>query len=43
MELTYTADEEAFRLRIRDWIAKNQPQSEGRPGTEELRRWQRRL
>ncbi len=43
MELTYTADEEAFRLRIRDWISENQPHSEGRPGTEELRRWQRRL
>ncbi len=43
MELTYTADEEASRLRIRDWISENQPHSEGRPGTEELRRWQRRL
>ncbi len=43
MELTYTADEEAFRLRIRDWIAENQPPREGRRSTDELRGWQGRL
>ena len=41
MDLTYTHEEEAFRARVRDWIAKNKPA--GTPGTEDLRAWQRRL
>jgi alkylation response protein AidB-like acyl-CoA dehydrogenase len=40
--LTYTPDEEAFRLRVRGWIAENAPQSR-RPGAEALRAWQRKL
>jgi len=43
MDLSYTREEEAFRARVRDWIAQNRP-AEGRvPGTEDLRAWQRRL
>ena len=33
MDLTYTPDEEAFRLRVRGWIAENRPKS-ARPGAE---------
>jgi alkylation response protein AidB-like acyl-CoA dehydrogenase len=43
MDLTYTPEEEAFRARIRDWIANNQPARDRRPGVEDLREWQRRL
>jgi len=42
MDLTYTPDEEAFRLRVRGWIAENRPKR-GRPGAEDLRAWQRKL
>ena len=41
MDLSYTREEEAFRARVREWIAKNKPS--GQPGTEDLRAWQRRL
>lgn len=41
MDLHYTPDEEAFRIRARDWIAANRPDAgSGVPG---LRAWQRRL
>ena len=43
MDLTYTPEEEAFRARIRDWIANNQPARDRRPGVEELHEWQRCL
>jgi alkylation response protein AidB-like acyl-CoA dehydrogenase len=43
MDLTYTREEEAFRARIRAWIADNRPRGDRHPGTEELREWQRRL
>jgi alkylation response protein AidB-like acyl-CoA dehydrogenase len=42
MDLTYTAAEEAFRLRVRAWIAEHAPKGE-RPGAETLRAWQRTL
>ena len=41
MDLSYTREEEGFRARVREWIAKNKPA--GVPGTEDLRAWQRRL
>jgi alkylation response protein AidB-like acyl-CoA dehydrogenase len=43
MDLSYTPEEQAFRRRVRDWIAENKPAGDGRPGSEELRAWQRRL
>jgi alkylation response protein AidB-like acyl-CoA dehydrogenase len=43
MDLGYSPEEEAFRARIRDWIANNQPARDRRPGVEDLREWQRRL
>ena len=43
MDLSYTREEEAFRARVRDWIAQNQPAAGRAPGTEDLRAWQRRL
>jgi len=42
MDLTYTPEEEAFRLRVRGWIAENSPKSR-RPGVDALRAWQRKL
>ena len=42
MDLSYTAEEEAFRARVREWIAKNKPAGDS-PSTEDLRAWQRRL
>jgi alkylation response protein AidB-like acyl-CoA dehydrogenase len=42
MDLTYTPEEEAFRLRVRAWIAEHAPKGE-RPGVEPLRTWQRQL
>jgi len=42
MDLTYTPDEDAFRAEIRGWIDENRPTG-GRPGTDALREWQRRL
>jgi alkylation response protein AidB-like acyl-CoA dehydrogenase len=43
MDLSYTPEEGAFRARVRDWIARNQPSGQGRRDTETLREWQRRL
>jgi hypothetical protein len=43
MDLSYTPEEQAFRERVRAWIARNKPAGEGRPGAEALRGWQRRL
>jgi alkylation response protein AidB-like acyl-CoA dehydrogenase len=42
MDLTYTPDEEAFRLRVRAWIAEHAPRG-GRREPEALRGWQRQL
>ena len=43
MDLSYTREEEAFRARVRGWIAQNMPARDRAPGTEDLRAWQRRL
>jgi alkylation response protein AidB-like acyl-CoA dehydrogenase len=43
MDLSYTPEEEAFRARVRQWIADNRPPRRGRRDIEELRAWQRRL
>jgi alkylation response protein AidB-like acyl-CoA dehydrogenase len=43
MDLSYTREEEAFRARVREWIAKNKPAGDRQPGSEDLRTWQRRL
>jgi alkylation response protein AidB-like acyl-CoA dehydrogenase len=43
VDLSYTAEEEAFRARVRAWVEENVPRGEGRPGMEALREWQRRL
>ena len=43
MDLSYTPEEEAFRARVRQWIADNAPKSEGRRDLDALRAWQRRL
>jgi alkylation response protein AidB-like acyl-CoA dehydrogenase len=42
VDLTYSEEEEAFRARVRRWIAKNKPRGGGRD-PEMLRRWQKRL
>ena len=41
MDLSCSPEEEAFRARVRDWVATNQPS--GRRDTQALRAWQRRL
>ena len=44
MDLSYSPEEEAFRLRVRQWIEAHRPRSEGRrPESEALRTWQRDL
>src|SRR5262245_63560696 len=43
MDLSYTREEEAFRARVREWIAENKPSGDKHPSTEELRAWQLRL
>ena len=43
MDLSYTPEEEAFRARVREWIAANRPASDKQPSTEDLRAWQLRL
>ena len=40
MDLTYTPEEEAFRLRVRAWITEHRPAGR-RPEPEALRTWQR--
>ena len=42
MDLTYTPEEDAFRARVRAWIADNRPSGGGRD-PEVLRAWQKRL
>jgi alkylation response protein AidB-like acyl-CoA dehydrogenase len=42
MDLSYTPEEQAFRARVREWIAENKPESGGRDA-EELCAWQKRL
>jgi len=42
MDLSYTPEEEAFRTRVREWIAENRPRGGGRD-PEALRAWQKRL
>jgi alkylation response protein AidB-like acyl-CoA dehydrogenase len=42
MDLSFTAEEEAFRLRVRSWIAQNAPSSEKR-SLEASRAWQRTM
>jgi len=42
MDLSYTPQEEAFRARVRAWIAENKPSGGGRD-PEALRSWQKRL
>ncbi len=43
MDLTYTAEEEAFRDTVREWIATNVPKLGPARDLEALREWQRRL
>jgi alkylation response protein AidB-like acyl-CoA dehydrogenase len=43
MHLSYTPEEQAFRERVRQWIAANKPPAEKHPSTEDLRAWQVRL
>jgi alkylation response protein AidB-like acyl-CoA dehydrogenase len=43
MDLSYTPEEQAFRERVRQWIAANKPPAEKHPSTEDLRAWQVRL
>jgi len=43
MDLSYTPEEEAFRARVRQWIAENAPKADERRDIEALRAWQRRL
>jgi len=43
MDLSYTSEEEAFRARVRQWIAENAPKADERRDIEALRAWQRRL
>jgi len=42
MDLSYTPEEQAFRARVREWIAENKPKS-GARDPEDLRAWQKRL
>ncbi len=41
MDLSYSPEEEAFRTRVRAWIAEHEP--DAGPAVEDLRRWQRSL
>jgi alkylation response protein AidB-like acyl-CoA dehydrogenase len=43
MDLSYTPEEQAFRERVRQWIAANKPPADKHPSTEDLRAWQVRL
>ena len=43
MDLTYTPEEEAFRARVRAWLADNAPKPEERHEPRALRQWHRRL
>ena len=43
MDLSYTPEEEAFRARVRGWLAENVPAPGTLQGVEAMRAWQRRL
>lgn len=43
MDLTYTAEEEAFRIKVRQWIRENAPSAVEPRDLETARAWQRRL
>jgi alkylation response protein AidB-like acyl-CoA dehydrogenase len=43
MDLSYTPEEEAFRSRVRGWIAKNVPAPGSLKTLDEMRAWQRKL
>ena len=43
MDLSYSPDEEAFRARVRAWLAANVPAPTARQDIEALRAWQRTL
>ena len=43
MDLEYTAEEQAFRQQVADWIAANAPHADERSSLEALRSWQKRL
>jgi alkylation response protein AidB-like acyl-CoA dehydrogenase len=43
MDLSYTADEEAFRARVRAWVAENAPEAGSARSLEAMRAWQRTL
>jgi alkylation response protein AidB-like acyl-CoA dehydrogenase len=43
MDLSYTPDEEAFRARVRAWLAANAPEPGSVKGLDEMRAWQRKL
>jgi alkylation response protein AidB-like acyl-CoA dehydrogenase len=43
MDLTYTPEEEAFRLRVRQWIAEHVPKRSEVRDVDAARAWQRRL
>ncbi len=43
MDLSYTREEQAFRARVRQWIAANKPPVDKHPSSEDLRAWQLRL
>jgi alkylation response protein AidB-like acyl-CoA dehydrogenase len=43
MDLSYTPEEEAFRTRVRTWLASNMPAPGGQRDLDEMRAWQRKL
>src|SRR5262245_63905743 len=43
MDLSYTADEEAFRARVRGWLAANAPAPGSLRDLDAMRAWQRKL
>src|SRR5262250_933461 len=43
MDLSYTADEEAFRARVRAWLADNAPRPGSLKDLDAQRAWQRKL
>src|SRR5215475_12969324 len=43
MDLSYTPEEEAFRTRVRSWLADNVPDTSKGYGLEQMKEWQRKL
>jgi len=43
MDLSYTAEEEAFRARVREWIERNKPSAAEREDLAGMKAWQHRL